>query len=177
MIQALVFHLSKVKQLFFVSFFTALAVATPAIFHFFGGIGAGRTFLPMHIFILTAGLVLGWRAGLAVGVLTPLLSHSITSMPALALLPFILIEASIYGLFSGWLRQEMNLGVYPALVGAMVAGRIFLMLSIWLLPANFSAFAYVVGAIKAGWIGILIQLALVPFVVKAINNFLRDERI
>ena len=52
--------------------FVLLDVLVPWVFHQFHL--AGPTFLPMHIFVLIAGLVFGWRAGLIVGLLTPLTS-------------------------------------------------------------------------------------------------------
>src|SRR4030043_1277300 len=70
--------------------FVMLAVFVPWVFHQFHL--AGPTFLPMHIFVLIAGLLCGWRAGLLVGLFTPLVSYFISGMPAIRLLPQVIIE-------------------------------------------------------------------------------------
>ena len=78
----------KLKNIELVNFsiiFVALAVALPWIAHQFNL--AGPTFLPMHLFVLVAGLLFGWRAGLIVGFLTPLVSFATSGMPFLPVLP------------------------------------------------------------------------------------------
>ena len=102
--------------------FASLAVATPWIFHQFHL--AGPTFLPMHFFVLIAGLLLGWRAGLTVGLLTPIISFATSGMPAIMILPQVIIELLFYGLAAGILRQKFNLRVIWSLIGAMIGGWI-----------------------------------------------------
>jgi hypothetical protein len=171
-----VLPLTKIKNLFFVFVFTALSVLTPLAAHYFDGPTAGRVFLPMHFFVLTAGLLLGWRAGLAVGILTPLISFSISGMPLLPVLPFVVIEVATYGFFAGLLRENVK-NIWVALIGAMIIGRVFLWLGIALLPTKLIATTYVTGVLQVGWPGILLQLALVPLAVKIIGEFLQDEKI
>lgn len=173
MISLPVIQLTKIKAVIFAVIFTVLSVLTPMFFHYIGGPAAGRVFLPMHIFVLTAGLLLGWRTGLAVGLLTPLISFSLTGMPLLAVLPFITIETATYGLFAGLWRESVK-NIWLALVGALVIGRLFLLLGIAILPSALTS-SYVLNAVKAGWLGILLQMILVPFLVKGITKFL-DER-
>jgi len=171
-----VLHQTKIKTLFFIVAFTALSVIAPLAAHYFGGAAAGRLFLPMHFFVLTAGLLLGWRAGLAVGVLTPLISFSLTGMPLAAMLPFIVIETAGYGFFAGLLRDNIK-NIWMALAGAMILGRVFLWLGVALLPTSLVANQYLAGVLTAGWRGILLQIILVPFVVLATQSFIKDERI
>lgn len=144
--------------------------------HYFGGPLAGKMFLPMHFFVLGAGLLLGWRAGLVVGLLTPLVSFSVSGMPIIAVLPFIAIELAAYGFFAGLLQERFK-NIWVSLVGAMVLGRIFLWLGVALLPTKLAATSYVAGAVSAGWRGIVLQILLVPIAVIFIQKFLRDERI
>jgi hypothetical protein len=177
MIQTQVLKLTKIKEISFVAAFTALAVLTPWITHEIGGIATGKMFLPMHIFILVAGLLLGWKQGLAVGILTPLISYSLSGMPLLMLLPFITIEVAAYGLFAGIFREKLKLNIWFSLLGAMIIGRVILFSSILLLPTKLQAMSYISGAVIAGWIGIVIQLIAVPVIVKALYNYLQDEKI
>ena len=154
--------------------FVLLAVLVPRAFHQFHL--AGPTFLPMHIFILIAGLVFGWRAGLIVGLLTPLASYLVSGMPALRTLPQIVVELSAYGLAAGILRERFNRPVIWSLLGAMIAGRLALCLAVLVIyltlgtiysPLGLEAnpFLVVWSVVKQGWPGMVIQLALIPVII------------
>ncbi|KKT24908.1 MAG: hypothetical protein UW11_C0038G0009 [Parcubacteria group bacterium GW2011_GWA2_43_9b] len=169
-----VLHLTKIKTAIFVFAFTTLAILTPMIFHYFGGQAAGRLFLPMHFFVLAGGLLLGWRAGLAVGILTPLISYSFTGMPPVMVLPFVVIEVAAYGFLAGLLQEKFK-NIWLSLAGAMILGRMILWLSIMVLPTKLSASPYVLGALQSGWQGIALQILLVPVVVIAVQKFLGND--
>ena len=154
--------------------FVMLAISMPWVFHQF--YLAGPTFLPMHIFVLIAGLLFGWRAGLVIGLLAPVTSYAISGMPVLHILPQTTVELSAYGLIAGILRQKYNLRTIWALLGAIVGGRIALLLAILMayliagesysplgLEANPVASFWSV--IEQGWPGIVIQLAFIPTII------------
>jgi len=154
--------------------FVSLAVLLPWVFHQFHL--AGPTFLPMHIFVLMAGLLFGWRAGSAVGLLTPLASYAVSGMPVLTILPQILIELSAYGLIAGILREKYNLRAIWSLLGAMIGGRLALLLALLLiylvagesyspLGLETSPFVAFSSVIKQGWPGIVIQLVSIPALI------------
>ena len=154
--------------------FILLDVAVPRLFHQFHL--AGPTFLPMHIFVLIAGLIFGWRAGFIVGLLTPLTSYGVSGMPVLSILPQTVVELSAYGLVAGILRERFNLRVIWSLLGAMAAGRLALLLTVLVLYLTVGKIYSPLGpeatpllavwsAIKQGWPGIAIQLAFIPVVI------------
>jgi niacin transporter len=165
--------LIKIKTLFFILAFTALSVITPIVFHFFGGINAGRLFLPIQFFVFAAALLLGWREGLAVGILTPLVSYFVSGMPTLPVLPLIVIELAAYGLICGLLQEKLK-NIWLSLFGAVILGRMVLWLAILALPTSFTG-QYVIGAVEAGWIGILLQIIFVPLFVKFSQKFLNER--
>jgi uncharacterized membrane protein len=160
--------------------FIVLAVLVPWIFHQFHL--AGATFLPMHIFVLIAGLLFGWRAGLLVGLFTPMVSYFISGMPALNILPQVVIEVSAYGFIAGILRERYNLRTIWSLLGAMIGGRLILLLAISLayvisgqsyspLGQETGPLASIWSTVQQGWPGIAIQLALIPAVVWLAEKF------
>src|SRR4030043_1232330 len=164
--------------------FVTLAVSVPWIFHQFHL--AGATFLPLHLFVLIAGLLFGWRAGLIIGLLTPLVSHFISGMPVLNVLPQIVIELSAYGLIAGMLRQKYNLRPIWALLGAIVGGRVALlltMLAIYLIAGQSysplgpeaNPLASFWSVIKQGWPGIAIQLLSIPVIVWLVGKFASSD--
>src|SRR3989338_9184754 len=156
-----VLHLTKIKTAVFIFAFTALSVLTPMLAHYFGGVAAGRLFLPMHFFVLAGALLLGWQAGLAIGVLTPLISYSLTGMPPAMILPFIVIEVAAYGFLAGIFQQKFK-NIWLSFAGALILGRAILFVVLILLPTKLPALPYVLGAIKDGWRGVLLQIILVP---------------
>lgn len=160
--------------------FVMLAVFVPWVFHQFHL--AGPTFLPMHIFVLIAGLLFGWRAGLLVGLFTPLVSYFISGMPTLNVLPQVVIEVSAYGFIAGILREKYHLRTIWSLLGTIIGGRLALLLAISVIyliagqsysPLGLEAnpLASFWSTIKQGWPGIAIQLAFIPAIIWLVGKF------
>ena len=165
--------------------FVSLAVSVPWIFHQFHL--AGPTFLPMHIFVLVAGLAFGWRAGLIVGLFTPLSSYVVSGMPGLQILPQIVVELSAYGLVAGVLREKFNLRIVWSLIGAMAGGRLALFTAVLIiyviggesyspLGSEASPFLVVWTVVKQGWPGLVIQLASIPAIIWATGKLLQKGK-
>lgn len=165
----IVVQLRLFEILGFSAAFVALAVALPWLAHQFRL--AGPTFLPMHIFVFVAALLLGWRPGFLVGLLTPFISYTASGLPIPQLLPQITIELAVYGLVAGFLREVLHLNFYLSLLGAMFAGRIALFLVVWALNASpVDSFVTVKNTVELGWPGILIQVITVPLIVFVLNK-------
>ena len=156
---------SQVKYYIFSAVFVGLAVATPTIFHQFNL--AGPTFLPMHIFVMLAGLLFGWRTGVLVGLLSPLMSYGITHLPPMAILPETILELAVYGLAAGLLREK-SFNVWFALLGAMILGRLARLAFIIAAGSEANPWMF----IQMSWPGIVLQLALIPAVVYFLQRFL-----
>ncbi len=163
----------------------ALGVVLPVVFHAmpFGG----RIFLPMHIPVLLAGLILGPVSGLIVGVGSPIMSGFITGRPTVFYMVPMVFELGTYGLLTGLLRPwfarvmqppgRTGIGYAPtllALIAAMVIGRaVWLLVVVWLAPLlgiNARTVALALGALGAGWIGMAIHIAGLPTLVRAIER-------
>ncbi|TFG92529.1 MAG: ECF transporter S component [Syntrophobacterales bacterium] len=127
---------------------------------------AGPTFLPLFFFVLLAGMLFGWRAGILVGLLTPLISFGLSGMPLPQVLPRIITEAIVYGFAVGMLRGYFKLRVITSLVGALIAGRLAVIVLMALLTLNFSHSVNLAWqAAKTGWPGMILQLLLLPLIV------------
>lgn len=161
----------------------ALGVVLPILFHAFPY--GGRIFLPMHIPVLIAALLLGPVGGVLVGVGSPLLSMMITGLPPVPLMIPMVFELGTYGLVGGLLQRWLVLrrhGARPmalwlVLLLTMVAGRlVWIAVVTWLAPligVTSRSIAVALAAVAAGWPGILVQLALVPPLVQAIERVRR----
>jgi niacin transporter len=173
-----------------------MGVVLPFAFHSFP-LG-GRIFLPMHIPVFIAGLVLGPVSGLIVGLGAPIVSALLTGRPTVFYMIPMVFELSAYGVVAGlarpWVASLLSrrlarrtdvptapsrlVSVAIALAVAMVVGRaVWLAAVVWLAPVigiRARTVAMAVGALGAGWIGMIVQLGLIPPIVRAIERHRRS---
>ena len=164
----------------------ALAVILPQLVHLFSGAAGGAKWLPMYLPVLIGGCLLGWRWGLGVGVLSPVVSFLITSMtgnamPAASRLPYMIAELAVFAVVSGVFSKKISKNLwlaFPAVLLAQVSGRaVFLMVAaIFQSIAPLSA-AAVWSQIQTGLLGLVLQAVLVPFIVMGLGVLLgRDAQ-
>ena len=130
----------------------------------------------MHIPVLLCGLICGWPYGGVCGLVGPLLSSLITSMPPMAMLPSMMVECCVYGLVSGLLMKYVRTkfavaDLYISLISAMLAGRLVAGLAnAWIFTTGAAPFAWVTTSLVTGIPGIVIQLVLMPTVMFALTK-------
>ena len=109
-------------------------------------------------------------------------------MPVPWILPQLVVELSAYGLLAGILREKFNLRVIWSLLGAMIGGRLALLLVVLMiylvsgevqspLGLETNPFFSVWSAIKQGWPGILMQLVLIPVAFWRAGKFTHKKRV
>ncbi len=169
--------LTKTKELVLSGLLIALGLVLPMAFHLFKA--GGPVFLPMHIPVLLGGMILSPVFALLVGVLTPIVSNLLTSMPPLMpMLPIMIVELGLYGLVASILRKKLNLNVFISLIVSMIIGRIGAGLVVYVMTSVFAVqfappIAFVIGGISKGIPGIIIQLIFIPIIVKAVEKSMR----
>ena len=157
----------KTRTLVFAGLFALLGVLLPTVTSHAVGL-PGNILLPMHIPVLTCGLVCGPWYGLACGILSPTLSSLLTGMPmAYPNLPLMICELGIYGFVSGLLFRRVKLPLLASLPLAMVSGRVAYGLALAALvgiTGTAVKASSVSAAVITGLPGIAIQLVLIPTV-------------
>ena len=124
-----------------------LALVLPQITHAFFGSRGGILLLPMYLPIILGGCLLGFRYGLVLGVISPLISFGFTSifqnpMPALNRLPFMMIELMAIGFVSGLFSNKINKNknyAFVAVITSLLVGRLAFLFS--KLAFNFNCFS------------------------------------
>ena len=159
---------SEIKLYIFSSVFTISAVFLPWLLHQFNL--AGPKFLPMHFFVIIAGFLFGWRMGLFVGFLSPLISYNITHMPQVIILPEVILELTVYGFVAGILREK-NFNIWITLFATMFLGRLARLLFVLTFGLQTNPLAY----FQMSWSGIALQLALIPLIIFLLQKFLFKE--
>jgi thiamine transporter ThiT len=158
----------EIRSLILASFFIALGIVLPFIT---GNIQIlGSRFLPMHIPVLFAGIILGWKYGLLVGIITPLLRAIMIGMPPLFPVAFVMaFELGTYGLLIGLfykLLPKKTIYVFISLILSMIGGRMIWGLAAFLIyplaGLNFNFQIFLGGAFINAIPGIILQLILIP---------------
>lgn len=157
-----------IKHMILASLFIALGIVLP----FLTGSNQqlGSVFLLMHLPILIAGLVLGFKYGFLVGLITPILRSLLVGMPPL--FPFavtMMFELAAYGFLIGLfykLLPKSPVYVYVSLIISLILGRIIFGIAAYIIyPLAGITFTFD-QFIKAGFVtslpGIAIQIVLVP---------------
>lgn len=163
----------------------ALAVLLPQAVHLAAGAAGGARWLPMYLPVLLGGCLLGWRWGLGVGVLSPVVSFALTSalgeaMPAAARLPYMAAELAVFAAVSGLFSKkiaENGWMAFPAVLLAQVSGRAAFLA----LAAIFQGVAPLTAAaaraqIQTGFLGLVLQAVLVPFLVMGARALMLRDR-
>ncbi len=160
----------KTRQLVLTALFIAIGIVLPQAFHMIPN--AGGIFLPMHIPILISGFAVGPLFGLLCGILTPVLSHFIFSMPPTPVLPGMLCELAVYGLMTGIFNRIIKIKndyakAYVVLILAMLCGRVtYGILNALIFKAgSYSMNVWISAAFVTAIPGIIIQLILIPVLV------------
>lgn len=163
----------------------AMAVILPQLIHLFLGQSGGVKWMPMYLPVLLGGCLLGWRWGLCVGILSPIVSFLITSvfgstMPAAARLPFMAAELAVFAAVSGLFSKKIAQNAwfaFPAVLLAQVSGRAVFMLLIVIFQSVTAFTPSVIWAqIQTGLLALVIQAVIVPFTVMGLKALMNSDK-
>lgn len=139
----------------------------------------GNMLLPMHIPVIMCGLICGWKYGLGVGFIIPLMRSLIWGMPPLYPTAVAMaFELATYGLVVGLLyslsRWKCIISLYRSMLIAMLAGRIVWGIAmIFLLGLGENGFTwqmFIAGAFTNAIPGIILQLIFIPAMMLVLNR-------
>lgn len=161
----------ELKKVIVASLFVAIGLILPFVTG--GNRELGNALSPMHIPVLIAGLVLGYKYGFIVGLVTPPLRFLLFGMPPLFPIGLaMMFELAAYGLFIGLfykLLAKKDVNIMISLVLAMLVGRGVWGLAAWLFYPlagfNFSLKIFLTTAFVTGLPAIAIQLILIPILI------------
>ena len=121
--------------------------------------------LPMHWTIILAGLVYGWRGGLLVGLLSPLVSYLISGYPKPLILPSMILELTTYGVLTGLFTEFRKFNKFISILIALVIGRIIFIVSVIILNSYQGEFlVYLKEALLPGIFAGVLQIILLPLI-------------
>lgn len=139
----------------------------------------GSMLLPMHFPVILCGLICGWKFGLGVGLILPLLRSLLFSMPPMYPTAIAMaFELAAYGFFVGFLfshaKWQCIKSLYRCLIISMVLGRVVWGIAMTVLLGfgadGFTFSAFLSGALLNAIPGIIAQLILIPAVMLALDK-------
>lgn len=163
------------RKLVYTSICIAIGIILPQMLHLLPIANVGSVLLPMHIPVLICGFICGYKYGAICGIILPFLSFVLTGMPPLFPIGLsMMAELATYGLLAGIFYEVTKGKILPALLIAMIGGRIVLGISNAILfglagmPYGFEVF--IGGAFVTALPGIIIQLLIIPPIMFALNK-------
>ncbi|MBQ8624184.1 MAG: ECF transporter S component [Oscillospiraceae bacterium] len=165
------------KNLTLAAMFLALCLVLPFLTGQIPEIGS--MLLPMHIPVLLCGLICGWKYGLAVGAVAPIMRSVILGMPPMFPSAITMaFELAAYGFVIGLLfktaKWQCIKSLYRCMIVAMLAGRAVwgvvsaILLGIW--GEGFTFAAFLAGAFLNAVPGIVLQLLLIPAIMLLLHK-------
>jgi len=170
-----------IYTLILASIFLALSIILPRFISPIPEIG--QRLLPMHIPVLLCGFFCGWKYGLIVGVLAPLLKTLFPPGPPLFPIAIAMsFELGTYGFMTAFLHHlfpKKHFYTYITLICAMIVGRIIYGLVMTGLLSidgkSYTISLFISSTVILAIPGIILQLLLIPTLVISLSRYMDRE--
>ena len=147
------YGLNELKTYLFVFLFVVGNILLPQLCHLIPN--GGRIFLPIYFFTLIASDKYGVKVGLMTAVLSPVINSVLFGMPALAVLPAILIKSVVLALAASLVANKTHKVSIVNLLIVILAYQCVGTLAEWAIT---SSFYLAVQDFRIGVPGMLLQL-------------------
>lgn len=147
------YGLNELKTYLFVFLFVVGNILLPQLCHLIPN--GGRIFLPIYFFTLIASYKYGAKVGLMTAVLSPVINSILFGMPALAVLPAILIKSVVLALAASLVANKTHKVSIINLLIVILAYQCVGTLAEWAIT---SSFYLAVQDFRIGVPGMILQL-------------------
>lgn len=145
---------SEIKTYMVAALFIAGNIVLPQLCHLIPQ--GGMILLPIYFFTLIAAYKFGWKAGLLTAVLSPVVNSLCFGMPALALLPVILVKSSLLAVFAALAASRFQKVSLLLLAAVIVAYQLVGGVAEWAIIRSLDA---ALQDFRLGYPGMLLQIA------------------
>lgn len=155
----------EAKTYLWAAIFVACNLVLPQVFHLIpqGGI----IFAPLSLVILAGAYKFGWKTGLLAALLSPLVNHVLTGMPATSVMPVMTLKLVALALVAGITAQYFKKVSLPLLIGVVLVSEAIGALGELLLTGGIAA---TIADFTIGWPGLLLQV-IGTWIILNINSF------
>ena len=123
----------------------------------------GVMLAPLSFVILAGAYHFGWKSALLAAVLSPLVNHYATGLPAWGVLQVMTVKLIILALVAGLAAQHFRKATLPILAGVVMAAEVLGGLGELALTGSIAA---TIADFTIGWPGILLQILGTYFICK-----------
>lgn len=124
----------EAKTYWVASLFVAGNVVLPQLCHLIPQ--GGVMWLPIYFFTLIGAYKYGWRVGVLTAVLSPLVNSALFGMPAVAVLPAILLKSCVLALVAGFVAAKFRRASLLLLAAVVLAYQIIGGLGEWAMTGS-----------------------------------------
>ena len=144
---------NEVKTYMWAAIFVVCNLVLPQVFHLIpqGGI----IFAPLSLVILAGAYKFGWRVGLIAALVSPLVNHLLTGMPAWNVLPVMTFKLAMLALTAGFTAQHFKKVTLLLLIGVVLVAELTGGLGELALTGGIEV---TVQDFAIGWPGLLLQI-------------------
>lgn len=147
------YRFADVRTYLFAALFVAGNIVPPQLCHLLPQ--GGMILLPIYFFTLIGAYKYGWKVGLLTAVASPLVNSALFGMPAVAVLPALLLKSVLLAVAAGFVAQRFNRVSLPLLLLVVLFYQVFGTLGEWLMTGDFML---AVQDFRLGLPGMAIQL-------------------
>lgn len=143
----------EAKTYWVASLFVAGNVVLPQLCHLIPQ--GGVIWLPIYFFTLIGAYKYGWRVGVLTAVLSPLVNSALFGMPAVAVLPAILLKSCVLSLVAGFVAAKFRRASLLLLAAVVLAYQIIGGLGEWAMTGSWQV---AMQDFRIGVPGMLVQI-------------------
>ena len=152
--------LSELKTYLFVFLFVTGNILLPQLCHLIPD--GGKVFLPIYFFTLIASYKYGVKVGLMTAVLSPVINSLLFGMPALAVLPAILVKSVLLALAASFVATKTHKVSLINLLIVILTYQCIGTLAEWAMTSSFNL---AIQDFRIGIPGMILQLFVTYFLL------------
>ena len=154
----------EVKTYLWAAVFVACNLVLPQLFHLIPQ--GGVIFSPLSLVILAGAYKFGWKTGLLAALLSPLVNHVVSGMPAWEVMPVMTMKLAVLAVVAGLIAQHFKAVSMMLLIGVVLVSKAIGGFGELLLTGGIDA---TMADFIIGWPGLLMQVVGAWLILKYVR--------
>ena len=154
----------EVKTYLWTAVFVACNLVLPQLFHLIPQ--GGVIFSPLSLVILVGAYKFGWKTGLLAALLSPLVNHVVSGMPAWEVMPVMAMKLVVLAVVAGLIAQHFKAVSMMLLIGVVLVSKAIGGFGELLLTGGIDA---TMADFIIGWPGLLMQVVGAWLILKYVR--------
>ena len=157
-------NFDEAKTYIWATVFVACNLVLPQVFHLIPQ--GGVIFSPLSLVILVGAYKFGWKTGLLAALLSPVVNHLLTGMPAAEVMPVMALKLAVLAMVAGLAAQHFKTVSLPLLIGVILVSKAIGCLGEFALTGGIEA---TITDFTIGWPGLLLQVIGAWLILKFVH--------